>query len=319
MEYKPLGANYTIKIPRSFGQYEYRRVVGSGSTSVVVLAENQKTKKLSACKIVDRKRITEEGLFMRLEQELRVIEKLKHPNICQVEKVLYFDDIIIICMEYCSNGSLYDYIVNHQSLPNWEVKKMTSRIVDAIAFLHSKGVAHRDIKLDNIVLTEDFEPKLIDFGLCTEKSTADYQSNLRSTLCGTLEYMAPEIICQKAYDPMATDIWALGVVVYAMATGQFPWHGTPAQITKMISNGRVEFSSTVHQTTKHLILEMLQMNPYDRPKASELRKELEEMEHATTPKIYSGIVRPHKKYNIIKPIRSSLISKQYSFPVRIRT
>jgi serine/threonine protein kinase len=321
MKYSPLGADYYINIPPTFGNYKFKSVVGTGSSSVVVLAENLKNKKLSACKIIDRKQITKEGLFMRLEQELRVIEKLKHPNICEVEKILYFDDVIIVCMEYCPKGTLNDYIVDNQCLPNWEVKSITAKIVDALDFLHSKGIAHRDIKLDNIVLTENFEPKLIDFGLCTESflnSTSFYNDNLRSTVCGTLEYMAPEILKNKPYDPMATDIWALGVVVYSMATGQFPWHGPISQIIKKILDGSINFPSMVHQSTKNLITEMLQKNPHDRPTAAQLKKKLEEMQYSTTPKIYSALTRPRQKFSIIKPVKSSFISKQNSFPIRLR-
>ena len=319
MEYSLPNSGATITIPRTFGNYVFRDIIGCGMSSVVVLAENQKSKELAACKILDRKDIELKGLLRNLEQELRIIQTHKHPGLCKLYDIIYLESSIIICMEYCSKCTLYDYVATNGPLPIWEIRKISKRILETIAFLHSKGIAHRDIKLENIVLTKDDEPKLVDFGICTACtyfSISDGECpNIRSTKCGTPYYMAPEVLTQNSYNPFAVDIWQFGISLYIMSTGHFPWCGTMKQVAKHIINGEIYLLPHTNSTVKKMIESALQLNPSKRAKANDLISLLDEASLFKVNKANSISTHPNKKFFIIKP-NSSLLSSKAPFPIR---
>lgn len=119
-------------------------------------------------------------------------------------------------MEYCEKGELFDYINNHGALSIDMAAKIFKQMHSAIAYLHENGIAHRDIKTENILLTKDYDAKLIDLGManyCKES-----KNMMLSTFCGSPCYLSPEILSRKPYDAKSVDIWCLGVTLYVMLT-----------------------------------------------------------------------------------------------------
>ena len=126
-------------------------------------------------------------------------------------------------MEYIGKTSLYQYLKSKpkKRISEQETKKIFRRIISGIQYLHGKKIAHRDIKLDNIMVNENYEVKIIDFGFSLF-TTKNKKLNLH---CGTPSYMAPELVAKKDYLGSPVDIWALGVLLYKMLTGYYPFNG----------------------------------------------------------------------------------------------
>lgn len=258
-----------LSFPPSFGTYTVVGQIGSGAFSEVVLAYNNIDGKNYACKVISREKMVEIGELGHVEQEIAVVSKIHHPSIVLIKKVINIPDFIIIVMDYCSRGNLYDLLISKGHFSDAEIRKFVIDIVEGLVFLHSQGIAHRDIKLDNIVLSDDMHAKLIDFGFCTSSN------NLHTTICGTLEYNAPEVLREEHYDPIKADIWSLGVCIYTMAKGQYPWAGSEESIIKSIISGRVKYSDDISAFAKSLIRLCLVLSPNGRATAKDLHDRLD--------------------------------------------
>lgn len=296
-----------ISYPKTFGDFKVIGEIGNGAFSTVVKAFNVKTKEIYACKIINRTFIIENDLLELLERELRIMERLRHNNIAEMHKILYLENFIIIIMEYCSKGSLYDYVAFQGRMSEQEIYNITRQILEALEFLHTRNISHRDIKLDNIVLTRDFVPKLIDFGLSV---IGEKQNSLRNTLCGTLEYIAPEILRGEVYDPKKADIWAVGICAYTMAMGHFPWDSNKKSIKKCVLEDEVELPDIFSPRFRKFVLSMLNRDPTKRPIASELIA-------MTEPYTIIRHRSNNGKSKIIKPIMR-ISSQDIGFPAKNR-
>ena len=251
-----------IEVPISFGKYEIVKLIGYGSFSVVALVSQKGGKDQYACKICSRRQLIESNTFERFEQEVRLLQSLHHPNIVAVVDVCYDENLIYLLLEYCSNGELFQYIVEHGRLNGPLCQKVFANLVSALVYLHSRDIAHRDLKPENILLTSNNDPKIADFGLCHISSI----NHLLSTPCGSPFYAPPEIISNEEYDGKAGDVWSLGVVLYMMATGFLPWRDeNQAHLFEAIKTADFEVPPFVPAKIADLIRAMMNPVPADRP------------------------------------------------------
>ena len=141
---------------------------------------------------------------------------------------------------------------------------MFKNIGQGLLFLHSMGIVHRDVKLDNVVLTEDLTVvKLIDFGLCVDMSSSGQETT--SEVAGTLPYMAPEMLMKKQHNPKRTDIWALGVLLYRILFDKYPFRGrTEADLLQKITQKRLFYTPSVPDSLRGLLGGMMRRNPEER-------------------------------------------------------
>jgi serine/threonine protein kinase len=146
------------------------------------------------------------------DRELSALKKLSHPYIISIERVHRSS----IVMKYYPRGDMYYYI--NKGLPEYVVQHYAKQLIEALVHCHSCGVSHRDVKLDNLLLTDEWNIKLCDFGLSTTKEIED-------TYCGTADYAPPEVLAHIPYNPMLADTWSYGVTVYAMLMAMLPWNG----------------------------------------------------------------------------------------------
>lgn len=179
------------------------------------LAVHKLTGQNVAIKIVDKVHAP------ALVREIETWRQLRHPNVVQLYEVLCTESKIYMVTEYCNGGEAFEYITKNGRLDDrqFECKNIFRQIVEAVGHCHEKGLVHRDLKLENIVLTDNNTVKLIDFGF-----TTNYQNqHLLETYCGSSAYASPEIIIGKKYSGPETDIWSLGVILYTLVCGELPF------------------------------------------------------------------------------------------------
>ena len=253
--------------PRKFGNYSVIKKISRGAFSVVCLMKNDKTGQEFAGKIISRKILEEKETITHLEQELRLQQSLQNENICQLYDIIYEKNYICVILEYCKNGELFEFIIQNQRLHVGVVKKLFAQLVSAVSYLHSKNIAHRDLKPENVFLDENFNAKLGDFGFCHSVK----EETLLSTACGSVYYVAPEVIRGEQYDGKKSDIWSLGVLLFVMATGSLPWtEQNQARLYSQIENAEYKIPGFVPREAQEIIRSCMQISPSDRPTAADL-------------------------------------------------
>lgn len=165
-----------------------------------------------------------EALEPDLQREVAIIAKIQHPNIIHTFDIMRTKSKLYIFMEFASGGTVGRYIRKNGYMPEWGAKDIffapTAR---ALEYLHSINIAHRDLKLDNILLDERMHPKLTDFGLSRYLKPDTAGRFLSDTFCGTESYMPPEMHKQQLYDPFTADVWSLAVCLYVMLNDSYPF------------------------------------------------------------------------------------------------
>jgi aurora kinase len=182
-----------------------RKTIGiGGGGKVDLIYHKSNPSKLFAMKIIT---ILENGETFRIRDEVKLHRSMDHPNIIKIYGSELVEDKIYIFLEYASKGDLYRNLHN-VSLPPLSLRnklKIFIQCVQGIQYMHSKGIIHRDLKLENILLTENLDARLCDFGWAIKED----HPKRRKSMCGTIEYMAPEIF-EKNSQTSKVDIWALG-------------------------------------------------------------------------------------------------------------
>ncbi len=217
---------------RRFGSYEVLARLGAGGMGEVWRAWDPSLEREVALKVLPTETTADESARARLLREARMASKLNHPNVCTVYEVGEAEGRAYIAMELVAGETLSARIAAGPLAEN-EVLRLGCQMADALAHAHSNGVVHRDFKSDNVVITPGGRAKVLDFGLAVRRSkkelddattfTAD-SLELPGMIAGTLPYMAPEQLRGKPADA-GSDIWALGVVLYELASGERPFKG----------------------------------------------------------------------------------------------
>ena len=193
--------------------------IGHGAFGDLYLAHHKTDNKPYAIKHISKQRVVNEGCPLSIiYQEISIQLMLNHPNIVRLYSYYENQRDIYLIEEYLPNGTLFTKIHKNKHLNEKESFHYFIQMTNAITFLHENDFVHRDIKPENILLDENNNIKLCDFGWCVSL----HQNEKRTTFCGTFEYMAPEIVCEENYDA-AVDIWALGILLYEMLHGYSPF------------------------------------------------------------------------------------------------
>lgn len=261
-----------VRIPERVKQYKITRILGQGSFAVVALGINEQTDEKVAIKIVDRQKMVDLGMIQYLENELRLLPRFNHPSIVKVFDIIYEKDIVMIVMEYLNNFDIQTHLNRHTFFSNKEKMNILYKILTGMEYLHKRGVSHRDIKPDNIIFDCNFEPKLVDFGLCRENG------NCLSSFCGTEYFIAPEILKGTVYDGLKSDIWSFGVTAHLLITNEYPWEEMSShRFMNELKRGTLNIKSQISGILANLINSCLSMNPNERPSASTLVAEFKLM------------------------------------------
>lgn len=254
-----------IKVPNYIGKYKVIKTIGKGGFAVVVMAIDPLTNEKVAIKVVDRKEVENQGLLMYLENELRLSARFDHPNIVKVLDILYEPELIMIIMEFVPNGDLQTLIFKGITFTLEEQLHICYQLLQALQYLHERGISHRDVKPENILFDEKFNPKLIDFGLSKEHCKKMH------TFCGTTLYMAPEVITCDTYDGSKADVWAFGVTSHILACHCFPWGlKSETQYIKCVHNHDLGIEVIPKGVIGAIIKRSLVLHPQERATVKEL-------------------------------------------------
>ncbi|KPP72286.1 NUAK family SNF1-like kinase 1-like [Scleropages formosus] len=216
-------------------RYEVLETLGRGTYGKVKKATERSSGTTVAIKSIRKECITDDLDKIHIQREIEIVSSLRHPNIIRIYEVFESKDKIVIVMEYAKGGELYDYVNTKRRLSETEARKIFRQITSAVHYCHKNGVVHRDLKLENILLDEDFNVKLADFGL----SNHHRKGELLQTYCGSPLYASPEIIKGLPYHGPEVDCWALGVLLYALVYGSMPFDGASYSVlTEQISQAR---------------------------------------------------------------------------------
>ena len=172
-------------------------------------------------------------------------------------------------MEYCEEGELFNYIVKKDRLSENESSFFYYQLINAIEYLHSKGIAHRDLKPENILLGENHIIKLIDFGL------SNYFDGIQKleTPCGSPCYASPEMVGGNKYNGFFIDVWATGIILFAMLCGYLPFEDENNDILfKQILEGKIDYPSYLSDLSKDLLKKIIETNPEKRIKIEEIKE-----------------------------------------------
>lgn len=243
--------------------------IGSGSFSKVKKAHSQKEHKIVAIKLVSKSRAPKDYLEKFLPREIDVVKGLDHPNIIKYYRCIETTRRVYIIMQYAENGSLLDRIRGEGQLSETLARHIYHQLVAAIDYCHRRGVVHRDIKCENLLFDKHDVLKLIDFGFArkfqvpggrlsrsclaasrtsltkgtTTTTTVSAASDLSDTYCGSYAYACPQILRGTPYDPHFADVWASGVVLFAMVFGRLPFDDSSfARLLKQVS-AKLNFST----------------------------------------------------------------------------
>ncbi|XP_035911105.1 testis-specific serine/threonine-protein kinase 3-like [Anopheles stephensi] len=239
-------------------------IIGQGAYATVKKAYWKKKRATVAVKIMSIAQAGTSFIEKCVPRELEVIHKLQHENIIHFYEYIETTMRFYIIMRYAENGSLLNLIRKEGRLAEARARRYYRELLDALQYMHSRGYAHRDIKLENLVLDGSDRLKLIDFGFACRLRDEDsassgnipQQPHLSETFCGSHAYASPEILRFKPYDPVPADIWASGVVLYSLLFGQLPFSNkrNVREMLKIIARG-VQFPSTVRvsQEVKYLL------------------------------------------------------------------
>jgi serine/threonine protein kinase len=201
------------------GPYHLHDIIGEGAFAVVRLSTCSNFPESLACKVIPRIRLQSSNLDARFELEIRVIQQLHHPGVVQLIDLLSDDQNYYVFMEFCPGGELFQHVVSRGHLTESEAKPFLHQILEALKFVHGSGICHRDLKPENLLLDGSHHVKISDFGL----SRFVRSDSLVTTPCGSPCYVSPECISGRPYDGRKSDIWSVGVIAFALLTGQLPW------------------------------------------------------------------------------------------------
>lgn len=245
------------------GKYEMGKMLGQGTFAKVYHARNTQTLESVAIKVIDKEKVMKVGLMDQIKREISVMKMVRHPNIVQLYEVMATKSKIYFVLEHVRGGELFNK-VQRGRLKEDAARKYFQQLICAVDFCHSRGVYHRDLKPENLLLDENSNLKVSDFGL-SALAECKRQDGLLHTTCGTPAYVAPEVINRKGYDGAKADIWSCGVILFVLLAGYLPFHDKNLMdMYKKIGKAEFKCPGWFSTDVRRLLLRILDPNPSTR-------------------------------------------------------
>lgn len=251
-------------------KYLKGRFLGKGGFAKCYEFTNLDTKKITAAKVVAKSSLTKSRAKQKLMSEIKIHRSLHHQHIVGFEHFFEDAENVYILLELCTNQSLNELLRRRKRLHELEVQCYTMQLISALKYLHSHRVIHRDLKLGNLFLNEKMEMKIGDFGLATK---LEFEGERKRTICGTPNYIAPEVLEGKFGHSYEVDIWSLGVIIYTLIIGKPPFETSDVKTTyRRIRMNAYTFPEHVpiSDAGKSLIQSILNNDPSKRPSLEDI-------------------------------------------------
>ncbi|PPQ77800.1 hypothetical protein CVT25_015294 [Psilocybe cyanescens] len=305
---------------RILGDYTLSKTLGAGSMGKVKLATHNITGEKLAVKILPRvypnpppqtngsstnndsaarQASRDASKEIRTLREAALSMLLYHPYICGMREMIIHQHHYYMVFEYVNGGQMLDYIISHGRLRERVARKFARQIGSALEYCHLNSVVHRDLKIENILISQTGNIKIIDFGLSNLFDPLDHLS----TFCGSLYFAAPELLNARVYTGPEVDVWSFGVVLYVLVCGKVPFddQSMPALHAK-IKRGLVEYPVWLSSECKHLLSRMLVTNPANRASLAEV------MSHPWMIRGFTGPPAIHMVHR--EPLRADELDRQ---------
>ena len=250
--------------------FKMSKKLGEGRFSIVKLATHSLTNQEVAIKILDKTKISNLQDKERINREIKIMKKINHFNITKLYTIIETKYIIYLVQEYVQGKELNDYLYSKGKLPEPEACQFFHQIISGLSYLHHLGIAHRDFKPENILLTNDNKIlKIIDFGL----GNLYKKGQLLKTGCGSPCYIPPEMIKEEKYNAEKSDIWSTGIILYLMLCGHLPFYEEDNQLMyDKIIKGEYDIPKFLSNDAKDIIKKILEVDPKKRINFDEIKK-----------------------------------------------
>ena len=204
---------------RQVGPYVLGRTLGSGGFASVREATHARTKERVAIKIIERNALNSDE---QIKREITLCKMLQHRNVVSYKAHFVTERCVYLALELVTGGELYDQLEQSGTFLEAKAREMFKQLIDGVAYCHARGICHRDLKLENLLLGADGTVKITDLGLSTQFSTGSPK-----TVVGTALYVAPEVVIgdgREQYSGEAADTWSMGIILYLLTAGRFPFN-----------------------------------------------------------------------------------------------
>jgi len=239
----------------SLSDFDIGKPLGRGKFGNVYLAREKKTKYVVALKVLFKTQLQKAQVEHQLRREIEIQSHLRHPNILRMYGYFYDATRIYLILEFAPKGELYKQLQREGRFNEKRAASYALQLAGALDYCHSKHVIHRDIKPENLLVGDSGELKIADFGWSVHAP-----HSRRKTMCGTLDYLPPEMVEGKDHDS-AVDLWSLGVLVYEFLVGNPPFEAAGHLETyKRITKVQMEFPDFVSEAAKDFISKLLVKN-----------------------------------------------------------
>ncbi|KAL9227780.1 hypothetical protein vseg_003431 [Gypsophila vaccaria] len=246
-----------------FGKYELGRLLGYGAFAKVHHARDMRSGQSVAIKIVSRPKVEKLNMTSRVKREVAIMQRLRHPNIIRIIEVLATKTKVHIIMEYAKGGELFAKVAKGRFSEDL-ARRYFHQLISAVGYCHSRGVFHRDLKPENLLLDDNWDLKVADFGLSAVKVkiTENCTSTVLYTALGTANYVAPDMLAEKGYFGERTDIWSCGVILFLLTAGYLPFTDTNLmRLYRKILKGQFKCPKWMSNELKHFLRRLLDVNP----------------------------------------------------------
>ncbi|KAF3635017.1 CBL-interacting serine/threonine-protein kinase 18 [Capsicum annuum] len=247
-----------------FNKYELGKLLGCGAFGKVYHARDIRDGRSVAIKIINKSRINNVILMSNIKREISIMRRLRHPHIVKLDEVLATKTKIYFVMEFVKGGELFAKIAKAGKFSEDQSRKIFQQLISAVRYCHYRGVYHRDLKPENLLIDENGDLKVSDFGLSALTEQVQ-QDGLLHTLCGTPSYVAPDVLTKKGYDGAKADIWTCGIILYVLNAGYLPFHDSNLMgMYNKICNGEFKCPKWMSCELKRFIRRLLDINPMTR-------------------------------------------------------
>ena len=233
------------------GMFEIGKPLGKGKFGRVYLAKERSTGFVCALKVLHKSELQQGKVEKQVRREIEIHKNLRHPNILRFYGHFHDSKRVFLILEFAGKGELYKHLRKENKFPEWKAAQYIAQMAAALKYLHKKHVMHRDIKPENILVGIHGEIKISDFGWSVHAP-----NNRRNTMCGTLDYLPPEMIkpgTQENFYNEKVDLWSLGVLTYEFLVGEAPFEDTPVMTQRKIARGEMTVPKFVSAEAKDLI------------------------------------------------------------------